>query len=200
MAKKKPVRKSARKAVAKKRRSTKPVARKPVVVPSVVIAAADMPAVAQLWKGEGGWRMGECLGENGKPSYHLILVAGPDGKPFVIQSSYGEYKDVPGANSYRDGAAVTDALVASGNELAIKARAVTTIDGQTDCSLAAQCEMNLVRANGGHLLLGGYFWCGTQNDRYNAWCQHFYYGYQSWDNKGHKYSVFFVRRVYIQAR
>ena len=60
-----------------------------------------MPKVGEYWEGQGGIRIAECPGQNGEPSYHLIMAVGDDAN--LGELAWGSYGvEVSVANSEWD--------------------------------------------------------------------------------------------------
>ena len=187
--------KSSKKPVAKKRvtrRSVNP--KKPTAPPATVLQATDVPAVGKPWAGQGGIRIGEVLGESGKPNYHLVQLMNDDGTPVTVEGAWGNYgKDLNRTTSFRDGLANTEAMLAAGSDIAKKVRAFGN-----DCYLPAQGELNLIRLNNPKAPTSGWFWSSTQASANGAWCQGFGSGLTSWGSKDDELRAFVVRRVLIK--
>src|SRR5579859_1575922 len=156
-----------KKAPATKRKSVTKA--KSVTPHAVVLQASDVPAIGQPWPGQGGIRIAECLGVDGKPNYHLLLIADSAGKPVILEDrQWGEYgKEIKGANSHRDGLANTEAMLAAGNSLAKEAR-----KHGPDAYVPSLCELGQIRANF-PAAPKTWFWSSTQDGANDARYQSF---------------------------
>ena len=140
-----------------------------------------MPKVGEYWEGQGGIRIAECPGQNGEPSYHLIMAVGDDAN--LGELAWGSYGvEVAGANSEWDGLANTRALLAQ-DDAATKhpaafAASQFTKDGHTDFYLAARFELAACQVFGRAHAKAGWHWSSTQSSADYAFDQHFSDGYQ----------------------
>ena len=92
---------------------------------------------------DGGFYVGRIL-VDGKP-YALIVVPKDEGERTDVEWN-ADYKDVPGAKSWNDGLANTDAMAAAGSKLALWARDLR-IAGHADWYLPSQDELEIIYRN-----------------------------------------------------
>lgn len=152
------------------------------------------PRVGTYWEGQGGVYVGVMPGIDGSRDYHLI-VSTEEGTSL----EWGAYsKRIEGADSKRDGAANTLALLGSGGTHPAAAWASKyTKDGHTDFYLPAQRELNLCYATCAEQFAKGWYWSSTQYSAYYAWFQYFYDGYQYYAGKDSTGRARAVRRLFI---
>lgn len=149
------------------------------------------PALGLAWPGQGGVYVGTIRGDEGQPDYHLIAPTLPFKKDKVEWGNYG--KEIPGANSKRDGLANTKAMASAGLELA-KEILAWEIDGHADFYMASQCEAALCYANAPEQFEAEAYWTSTQYSSSNAWFQSFGGGYSNLSHKDSTLRVCAVRR------
>jgi len=92
---------------------------------------------------DGGFYAGRIL-VDGKP-YALIVAPKTEGERADAEW-IDDYKDVPGAKSWNDGLANTDAMAAAGSALALWARDLR-IAGHADWYLPSQDELEIIYRN-----------------------------------------------------
>lgn len=92
---------------------------------------------------DGGFYAGRIL-VDGKP-YALIVAPKDEGERADVEW-IDDYKDVPGAKSWNDGLANTDAMAVAGSKLALWARDLR-IAGHTDWYLPSQDELEILYRN-----------------------------------------------------
>ena len=140
----------------------------------------------------------------------FALVVAPKTEGENDETQWNESRDdVAGANSYFDGLANTEAMVAAGSELAKWARGLR-IGGYDDWHLPSRQDLLVIKGNedaaGKAFQKGGaeafereWYWSSTQNASAPAyaWCQSFHYGNQFNDWKGSISRARAVRRVPI---
>jgi len=126
--------------------------------------SSGIPALGQVWPGQGGFFAGIARDENGGPDYALIL-----------SPAEGDLDSMPWS----------DALTKS---------AAFTFEGHSDYKAPTQRQLNLCYANVPELFQKTWYWSSTQYSSYDAWCQNFFDGYQSGLGKGSSDRVRAVRR------
>lgn len=154
-----------------------------------------IPALGEFWEGQGGVYAGEVRGENGKPNYHLIRVTDPAAK---IRGAWGRRgQNVSGANSFRDGAANTLAMLEAECPIALAVSRLE-VEGHRDLYIGAPFEYALCNLNArDEADEAGWFWTSTQFSPTSAWYQYFVDGYQDSNVKGFEGAVRPVRRLPI---
>lgn len=151
------------------------------------------PRIGAVWEGQGGIYVGVMPGENGAPDYHLIASVDEG-----VDLEWGPYgKRIEGADSKRDGAANTKALIAASEHPAANWAAKYTKDGHADFYLPAQRELNLCYATIAEKFAKDWYWSSTQYSAYGAWRQLFAGGYQSYALKNGTGRARAVRRLII---
>lgn len=148
------------------------------MTPKTSMAAANHLRVGEYHKAFAGVLAGLMRGEPGKPDYYLFVA-----QHVAAEAKFGGYgNDVKGARSDLDGAANTDALIASGIEHpAARFCRNLTIDGASDFYLPARHELRLCYLNVPELFnKSAWYWSSTlyAGSHYGAWGQHFDDGYQ----------------------
>ena len=157
----------------------------------------NTPRIGAYWPEQGGIRIVEMPGQNGQPSYDLILPIHPDAE--LGELEYGYYgKKIEGADSDWDGLANTQALVAAGNHPAAEACAALTIEGHSDLYLPARNELAVCYAIAREHFQRDWYWSSTQSSANYAFYQGFYYGGHDTDCKYNGTRVRPVRRLIIQ--
>ncbi len=160
------------------------------------VTLTDIPAIGAYWEGQGGVRVGENVGDDGKVNGYLVAASDKDGNLAEVSGAYGSYGKTIGASSYRDGEANTALMLKAGSPVAKKIAAVKR-DGY-EFFLASQCQTNLIRANLPTKIKGiGWVVTSTEASSCTAWCQHFDDGYQGNDDKDDDFRAFAVRVVPI---
>lgn len=92
---------------------------------------------------DGGFYAGRIV-IDGTP-YALIVAPKVEGEQAEVEW-IDDYKDVPGAQSFNDGLANTDAMAAAGSKLALWARDLR-IAGHADWYLPSQDELEIIHRN-----------------------------------------------------
>ena len=154
----------------------------------------------------GGFYMGRVF--VGTAAFALVVAPKTEGEH--DEAPWNESKAaVAGANSYFDGLANTDAMVAAGSELAKWARGLR-IGDHDDWHLPSRQDLLVINGNeadageafqedGAEAFEREWYWSSTQlaSDPAYAWVQSFDYGGQYDDWKGSSYRARAVRRVPI---
>lgn len=153
----------------------------------------NMPPIGEYWEGQGGINCGPVI-EKGIPTRFLIRST-----EFGEDLEWGAYgKKIAGADSKRDGAANTKAILASGHKHpAAEWAAGYTKDGQTGFFLPAQFELNQVAMACLEDMPDDWFWSSTQYSAYYAWGQFFDSGSAVNDDKDYVASAVAVRSLFI---
>lgn len=182
-----------------KKKVAKKKARARKAAPKLLQAAVtltDIPAIGAYWEGQGGVRVGENVGDDGKVNGYLVAASDQDGNLVEISGAYGSYGKTIGASSYRDGEANTALMLKAGSPVAKKIAAVKR-DGH-EFFLASQCQTNLIRANLPTKIKGiGWVVTSTEASSHGAWCQNFTNGDQLSNYKDNACRAFAVRVVPI---
>lgn len=144
--------------------------------------AITPPAIGTYWPGQGGIYVGIARGADGQGDRHLIAARADASAQRLQFGNYGTRID--DADSERDGAANTRALVAHGEHPAAAACAAYTADGHSDFYLPSRRELALCFANAAETFdAGGYYWSSTQYSRSGAFVQGFEGGGSGWYGK-----------------
>ncbi|MEG0245048.1 MAG: DUF1566 domain-containing protein [Pseudomonas sp.] len=126
-----------------------------------------IPALGEVWPGQGGIYGGIIPGRNGERSYYVII--GED----LGRMAWGPYNVQSPAASMFDGPGNTAALIADGGEyLAVKAAVAYEADGHSDFYLPAIGELNEIRMNLGEQAWG-WPWSSTQSNECGAFTMDF---------------------------
>lgn len=152
-----------------------------------------LPPFCEPVPGQGG-RLGAIMrgalvGKVRQPDYALILADAP-----AVAMAWGEYKEVPGANSLTDGMANTQAMLKAKCPPALHI-AKLVADGHQDFYLPARAELWALRANVPELFDKALHWSSTQYGRYSAFFQSFEDGSSNWYDKGYELRVRACRRI-----
>lgn len=154
--------------------------------------AITPPRIGDYWQNEGGIFVGTINHHQGGQQWHLIMAV-PQNK-----LTLGEYGvEVEGADDYWDGAANTQAMLATDKSPAATWAASLNIDNHSDFYLPAQRELNLICINANHLAEPVWHWSSTQFSAYTAWGQGFGYGDQYTHYKDATLAVRAVRRILV---
>lgn len=180
-----------KKKIAKKKTMARKAAPK---LRQAAVILTDIPAIGAYWEGQGGVRVGENVGDDGKANGYLVAASDKDGNLIEIVGSYGSYGKTIGAGSYRDGESNTALMLKAGSPVAKKIAAVKR-DGH-DFFMASQCQTNMIRANLPTKIKGiGWVLSSTEDSANYAWCQNFGDGTQSDTRRDREYRAFAVRTV-----
>lgn len=158
------------------------------------ITAITPPALLANWPEQGGTYVGIKATPDGKAFYLVAAI----GERELEDQTWGEYsKSIPGADSYHDSRANTEAMAAAGSALAKKILALD-IAGHTDWALPSQADGHLLAANAKHLMQpdDGY-WLSTQYSAHSAWYQVFGDGNQGIGSKSTELRAVPVRQIQI---
>ncbi|MBL8518226.1 MAG: DUF1566 domain-containing protein [Betaproteobacteria bacterium] len=154
--------------------------------------------LGQPWPEQGGLFAGHlpaiCRDGPG-PDYFLIVPDDP--KLFGADLAWGPYgKKIDGADHKQDGAANTQALLASEHSHpAAKFCAEFRHGGHADWHLPAQRELAVICAVLPDLPAAGWYWSSTQYSSDGAWYSYFPSGVQNVNGKDYKGRVLPVRKV-----
>jgi hypothetical protein len=154
------------------------------------------PRPGDYWHGQGGVFAGAYRLDG--HIYGLILATNSAAEN--ICGKWGPLgKRIDGADSYVDGLANMQAMIAAGNDHPIveQIRALN-IDGHSDFYWPAQREQNLLLINTPEFLNKGWHWSSTQYDAGYAWDQDFENGHQDVNDKDNSRAARAVRRLLIQ--
>lgn len=170
------------------------------MTPKTSMAAANHLRVGEYHKAFAGVLAGLMRGEPGKPDYYLFVAQHVAAESKKIK--FGGYgTDVKGSSSDLDGAANTDALIASGIEHpAARFCRNLTIDGASDFYLPARHELRLCYLNVPDLFdKSAWYWSSTQytGSLSDAWYQGFGNGYQGNVNMGYEGRCRAVRSILV---
>ena len=153
-----------------------------------------LPRIGAYWEGQGGIYVGVMPGIDGGRDYHLIVTI-DEGEELQWGTSGTRAE---GADSKRDGAANTLALLASSHEHpAAEWASKYTKDGHSDFYLPAQRELNLCYATCAEHFEKDWYWSSTQHLAGWAWYQGFDYGYQGIILQDLRLRACAVRRLFI---
>ena len=151
-----------------------------------------IPNIGDYWQGQGGIFVGTLNHQNAGQQWHLIMA--------VEQNKLAwsdEYEEVADADDYWDGAANTQAMLATDKSPVATWAASLNIDGHQDFYIPAQRELNLICINANHLAGKVWHWSSTQFSSLTAWSQHFENGRQNVSGKDHTLAVRAVRRILV---
>lgn len=153
------------------------------------INAADLPAIGQPLAG------GTFFARNFIGDQLFALVYLDQAAEFTAE--WGEYgKKIKGADSFVDGLANTQAMLAAECPAALK------LDHAAGDYLPAYVEQSLLlaylKAQGITELERGWYWSSTQRSAHNAFGMYFSVGTQYSLGKNHEFRVRPVRRLLIQ--
>lgn len=150
----------------------------PIAQPSDTLTP---PAHGDYWPGQGGRYICTLPALMGVPARHLIA-----GDSEAEDLTFGPGVDVPGATSQIDGAANTDALIATGQDHpAAKWARAYSADGHTDFHLPARLDLVMAHICAPQLFKkSSWYWSSTQGSRNGAFVQGFEYGGSLWGSKG----------------
>ncbi len=181
---------------AQKPTSKRTGASRPKKTASQLLKTIAVPRIGADWPGEDGKFVAIVRGEKGQPDYRLIA---PIHKSATFKGTWGQAERVKGADSEYDGLANTQAMAATGSEIAKRALA-TQIGKHKDFYIASPQELRLMRANTPELLPAGWTWTSRQSaaTSYYAYAQYFAGGYQAGYHKVTEFWVRLVRRIPIQ--
>ena len=152
----------------------------------------DIPNIGDYWQGQGGIFVGTINHQNGGQQWHLIMA--------VEQNKLAwsdEYEEVADADDYWDGAANTQAMLATDKSPVATWAASLSIDGHQDFYIPAQRELNLICINANHLAGKVWHWSSTQYSSGYAWIQNFEDGNQYVNLKASTLAVRAVRRILV---
>lgn len=152
----------------------------------------DLPRLGEVWPGEGGVFVGIDPTEDGSRNW---LIAAPQSVGYFEDLTYGEYgKDVPGAASWHDGRANTQALLATGGDYPAAKKCVEIEhEGHRDYFLGAKLQLAQVYIALHGKLPEKWFLSSTQYSAYHAWTQNFGTGYVTKWYEGYKARVLALR-------
>ena len=167
------------------------------LVQSIENELSSTPLPGQIWPGHGGIYMGIMRSE--QHYWNLILAIDPMS---IFNGAWGaEGKSIPGADSFTDGLANTQAMIKAGHKHPIVEQLgeynKTGQDRHTDFYLPAIRENNLINIYGQEHVEKVYHWSSTQDCAYTAWHQDFSSGYQYVDDKDYERAARAVRRELI---
>jgi len=153
------------------------------------------PRPGDYWHGQGGvfagaYRLQEHV-------YGLILATNSAAEN--IRGEWGSFGErIDGADSYVDGLANMQAMIAAGHEHPIveQIRALN-IDGHSDFYWPSQREQNLLLINAPQFLKKTWHWSSTQDGAGYAWTQDFEDGRQLIYYEDYQRAARAVRRVLI---
>ena len=154
--------------------------------------ALTPPRVGDYWQNQGGIFVGTINHHNADQQWHLIMAIPQD----KLQWS-DEYEEVADADDYWDGAANTQAMLATDKSPVATWAASLNIDGHQDFYIPAQRELNLICINAHHLTEKVWHWSSTQYSSSHAWNQYFEGGNQSIGTKDYQLAVRAVRRILV---
>lgn len=162
-------------------------------IPLPRFAANDIPAIGEVWPGQGGIYAGFVRGQDVKRGYHLIV---PTDAAAYFKGKYGCYgTKIEGADHKRDGMANTQAMAAAGSDLAKKVLAME-IEGHRDLFIPAQCDLALCHINVPELFKKEWHLSSTQCSANLAWGQFFEDGGAGNGGKVNEFWVRVVRRLF----
>lgn len=149
-------------------------------------AASDIPAIGEIWPGEGGVNGGLFPGD-GKP-YYLIVPTGADAEGEFEWGGYGN--ELNGAKSAWDGRANTDDLIAADESYpAAQFCAAFEREGHKDFHLMSRREASFLEITLGDkdVFSKRYHWTSSQFSAYDAYTMDFVdgwlYGYGNYDER-----------------
>lgn len=155
--------------------------------------AFKLPALGHYHAELGGIFFGIALGDDGK-TYGLVIARPEDYSP--ISGEYGAYgNEIKGAESYREGLVNTNAMAATGSDIAQQVRALRIADFD-DWFIPTNNEARMALSNAPEALPERWIWTSTQFSAHYAWCQASD-GYQYWFYKYDEGAVVPVRRFQI---
>lgn len=159
-------------------------------------AASYIPAVGEIWPGEGGVNGGLFLGD-GKP-YYLIVPTGADAEGEFEWGGYGN--ELNGAKSAWDGRANTDDLIASDDSYpAAQFCTAFEREGHKDFYLMSRREASFLEITLGdkNVFSKSYHWTSSQFSALIAYGVDFVGGWLHSDGKSHERVARPVRRRFI---
>jgi hypothetical protein len=167
------------------------------LVQSIENELASAPLPGQIWPGHGGVYVGIMRSE--QHYWNLILAIDPMS---IFNGAWGaEGKSIPGADSFTDGLANTQAMIKASHKHPIVEQLgeynKTGQDGHTDFYLPAIRENNLINIYGQEHVEKVYHWSSTQYDADYAWHQDFSDGTQFIRFKDFERAARAVRRELI---
>ncbi|WP_288082798.1 DUF1566 domain-containing protein [Pseudomonas sp.] len=157
-------------------------------------APADIPAVGQIWPGQGGINGGFVPARGDVPEHYLIIATKDVG-----EHEWGGRGIESAATSKTDGLTNTEALAGDDDHKypAASACAEYQADGYHDFYLPAAAELYQAWVNCPEALDKAWYWSSTQRSANNAFGQDFVDGTQSYHAKGYQARVRPVRRLFI---
>jgi len=161
-----------------------------------VASASGIPAIGEIWPGEGGVNGG--LFQGGDRPYYLIVPTGADAETDVEWGGYGHEHD--GAKSPWDGQANTAFLASSNREHdhpAARFCASFERDGHKDFYLMARREATHLEITVPHLFRKPWHWTSSQYSAGYAYGMDFENGWLLCDDKSYERLVRPVRRKYF---
>lgn len=159
-------------------------------------AASDIPAVGEIWPGEGGVNGGLFPGD-GNP-YYLIVPTGADAEGEFEWGGYGN--EINGAKSAWDGRANTDDLIGADESYpAAQFCAAFEREGHKDFYLLSRREASFLEITLGDkdVFSKRYHWTSSQFSAYNAYLMVFEDGWLGNVGKGGERVARPVRRRFI---
>ncbi|WP_442108732.1 DUF1566 domain-containing protein [Pseudomonas sp. NUPR-001] len=164
-----------------------PVANVQPVVP------ADIPAVGQPWRGQGGINGGLVAARGDVPEHYLIIAAEDTGS-----HEWGRRGETSGATSKTDGLANSAILLEEGNHPAASAASKYTADNHNDFYLPAAAELHQGWVSCPEVFAQDcYYWSSSQRSADVAFLMSFGDGIQSDYDKNYELRVRPVRRLFI---
>jgi hypothetical protein len=152
------------------------------------------PKLGEAWQGQGGTLGALIRGINGAPDYYLIVS--PAYSTGAKLAWGAQEKQEPGAQCAYDGAANTEALVASASDHpAAEFCAGLSIEGHEDYFLPSRRELRALWCAVPELFEDGWYWTSTQVSADTAWYQVFSNGHQFNVTKDYEGRVRAVRRL-----
>lgn len=165
-----------------------------VVAVTPAVSADGIPAVGEVWPGEGGINGG--LFQGAERPYYLIVPTGADAEAKLEFGSYG--KEFDGANSPHDGMTNTADLVETDNNYpAARFCAKFERDGHNDYYLMARREASFLEGTVPQAFSQARHWTSSQYSAYYAYFMDFEDGWLGGSDKYHERLVRPVRRKYF---
>ncbi|WP_288082161.1 DUF1566 domain-containing protein [Pseudomonas sp.] len=158
------------------------------------VAPVEIPAVGQIWPGQGGINGGFVPARGDVPEHYLIIAAADVG-----EHEWGGRGIESAATSKTDGLANTESLAGDDDHKypAANACAEYQADGHFDFYLPAAAEIYQCWVNCPEAFDKVWYWSSTQRSAYNAFVQYFGDGLQDYDDKYSQARVRPVRRLFI---
>ncbi len=162
-------------------------------LPANAPATAAVPALGEVWPGQGGFNGGWVAARGEVPAHYLIVA-----KEDIGEHEWGGRGKESAATNKTDGLANSKALVEEGSHPAAEAAVAYAAEGHQDFYLPACAELYHCWVNVPELFAKDtWYWSSTQRSAYSAFVQYFVDGIQLINGKHGELRVRPVRRLFI---